>query len=120
MNFFYNEYSLSYPNTVKLDNDERILVKTKDHNWFLIKRKGERSWEAICVAEAKSANYKLNTTTTVTGNSRSITKELDKAHGTEMGYWINSTKQYRTAMISILATGEIDSRINVEIVSLNN
>ena len=120
MNFFYNEFSIAYPNVVKLRGDDRVLLKTIGGNWFLVKRAGERSWEANCVADAHEADYTNISVHTLTGNSKTIMPNIHEYYKIEKAYFITNKKQYRTAMISILATGEIDARIEVNIRQLND
>ena len=120
MKYFYNEYPIREPNTLKLQNDERVLVQTIDGNWYLVKRAGQRSWEAVCVAESGEPNYKSEFTKTISGNSSTIMSLLNDTVGVRGAYRVDTVKMYRIAMISIVSSGQIDSRMEVHKVSLND
>ena len=118
MNFEFNKQAMGIyaPENLKLKRDERLLVKTSEGDWFLVKRLGQRSWGAICVAEALEADYENIDTANVGGNASSIMKELEDTHGIAECYSVTSKKQYRMAMVSILSTGRIDTPISVSII----
>jgi len=117
MRFKFQEaiWDVTNPQNLKVKEDERYLCKTSQSVWFLVKRVGQRSWVAICVAEKTEADYNAWYTQTLNGNASNIMEELFNAYGIENAYEIKSKKAYRMAMISIFATGSIDTAIDVEV-----
>ena len=104
-----------YGRDFKVSNDERLLARTYKGNWFLIKRSGQRTWEAICVAQRGDSTYNNNAIHTLTGNSRDIIKKCHEVLQIKDLYSVHDQGEYRRAMMSIACSGEINSIITVEV-----
>lgn len=113
--FSKNAWEVLNPQNLKMKEDDRVLVKTGQGVWFLVKRVGQRSWTAECVAEKDEADYKNWVTETINGNASTIMEELYNAYGIDGAYQIKTKTAYRMAMICIFATGELDEAIEVNV-----
>lgn len=103
-----------YGRDFKLKDNERLLAKSNSGDWFLLKRVGQRSWEAVCVAEKERYHYESNNHQTIHGNSRDLLSKVDAEVGIAELYSIYGVKEYRQAMMSIMVSGRIDSIVEVE------
>ena len=112
--FSVNSWEVMNPQNLKVKENERVLCKTNQDVWFLVKRAGQRSWVATCVAEKDEADYKVWYLEDVNGNASTIMSDLYDAYGIKEAYEIKSKRAYRMAMISIFATGRIETAINVD------
>jgi len=118
MIYKYDHTEIFSPKDRAMSDNDRVLVKTIDGHWFLVKRAGQRSWVAVAVAEGGSMpDYQNVATHDVDGNSKNIMQRLDNALTIESAYYVYSNKQYRMAMISIMATGHIATKIEVNMVA---
>ena len=104
-----------YGTSFRLKDNARLLLKTDLNDWFLIKRVGQRSWEAVCVAEKYLNSYQQEQHHTIHGNSANLLDLVEDKLGVKELHEITSMTQYRQAMMSIMASGEISNIIDVEV-----
>jgi len=102
--------------TGKVKDDGRVYLCKTIRGWYRLYRQGQRSWEAVCVVPKKNADYKTGRGVSIHGNAENIMRKVEEAMVVEEWHMLWHEAEYRKALVAIVATGEIDGVLDVQII----
>ena len=95
------------------DNGDIHLIKTTK-GWFRFYRQGQRSWEAVCIVPKVRPDYSRGEGVSIHGNAVELMDKVLTSLDVIERHILKSEMEYRTAIMSIVATGEIGNKFKIE------
>ena len=102
--------------TGKVKDDGRVYLCKTIRGWYRLYRQGQRSWEAVCIVPSKNADYKEGRGVNIHGNADTIMRKVEETVEVEEWHMLWHETEYRKAVMAIVATGEIDGVLDVQII----
>ena len=94
--------------TKLLDGNGVYLFKT-NKGWYRAYRQSQKVWHCVCIVPSGKTRYTNNEGLTVIGNASSLVSKVATQFEVYEKHGLPNEMAYRKALMSIVATGSIDS-----------
>ncbi len=97
-------------------DDYRIYVCKTNKGWYRLYRQGQRSWDAVCFVPSQGSDHEHGYGVSIHGNANTIMQKVEDTVEVKEWHLFVSETEYRKAVMAIVATGEIDGVLDVQII----